>query len=104
VILGDPNRYEPVNTPYQSRFQRLNEKQLDLLLEGDAHTIQREVREVSFRRTISIPIMYTHLTTHDSPSNYRKVQGLVLPFLPHIIMMDYLIWGMRHMFSVPRTR
>ena len=46
MIFGDPNRYEPVNSTYQSRFHQLNNRELDLLLQADSHTLEREVREV----------------------------------------------------------
>lgn len=47
VVLGDPTKFEIVEATYFTRFDILNDREVDLLMAGVAHTVEREVREVS---------------------------------------------------------
>jgi len=52
-----------VNSTYQSRFHQLNNRELDLLLQADTHTLEREVKERStgVGYTFSSPYYYDGL-------------------------------------------
>ena len=46
VIFGKPDSFVGVPVMIGNRFRQLNDRTVDLLLSGDTHTIEREVREV----------------------------------------------------------
>jgi len=45
VLLGNPDKIKPVPLTWANRFHQLLDRSVDLLLLGDTHTIEREVRE-----------------------------------------------------------
>ena len=47
VVLGDPDKIKRVFVTKEDRFSQLLDRQVDLLLLGDMHTLEREVQEVS---------------------------------------------------------
>lgn len=47
VLFGNPEKIKPVPASIENRFQLLNDRNVDLLLTGDTHTLKREVVEPS---------------------------------------------------------
>ncbi len=47
VVLNDPDKIEPVLVTVENRFDTLNNRDIDILVRGDAYTLERELREVS---------------------------------------------------------
>ena len=47
VVLGNPEKVEPVPVTGHDRFVKLRDREIDLLIYGDFITIEREVLEVS---------------------------------------------------------
>lgn len=47
VLLGNPDDFTAVAVTGSTRFQQLHGMDIDVLLFGDTHTVEREVREVS---------------------------------------------------------
>ncbi len=59
MLFGDPEKIEKVNVTIEERFQKLDDRAVDLLLYGDAYTIEREIREVR-----SAPISLDFVSFH----------------------------------------
>ena len=47
VVLNDPDKIDVINVTKENRFLKLNNREIDVLIRGDADTLQREIREVS---------------------------------------------------------
>jgi len=60
VVLGDANKYEGVPLTFASRWKSLNNQVVDLLLLGDTHTIEREVKESSTGAGFSFSTPYNY--------------------------------------------
>ena len=52
VVLGDPEKYKRIIVTKEDRFAKLIGRQVDLVLLGDVHTLEREVNEVSVLRVL----------------------------------------------------
>ena len=48
VLLGNPDDFTAVAVTGSTRFQELNDRNIDVLIWGDTHTLEREVREVRY--------------------------------------------------------
>ena len=62
VVLGDPTKFEIFEATYSTRFDKLNNREVDLLMAGVSHTIEREVREVSKKQLICFLLIVFSLT------------------------------------------
>mmetsp|Transcript_19829 Transcript_19829/g.43151 ORF Transcript_19829/g.43151 Transcript_19829/m.43151 type:complete len:1013 (+) Transcript_19829:140-3178(+) len=60
VVVGTPDGFEGVPTTYSNRWQRLHDKTVDLVILGDTHTIEREVRESSTGAGFSFSSPYNY--------------------------------------------
>ena len=55
MIFGSPESIETVATTIGSRFRKLNDREVDVLVRMDTHTIAREVQEVRFH-CVRLPV------------------------------------------------
>mmetsp|Transcript_12157 Transcript_12157/g.26228 ORF Transcript_12157/g.26228 Transcript_12157/m.26228 type:complete len:366 (-) Transcript_12157:119-1216(-) len=60
VVVGNPDSFKGVLVTNSNRWQLLHDKTIDLLVAGDTHTIEREVREGSTRSGFTFSSPYTY--------------------------------------------
>ena len=73
VLLGNPDNFVRVPVPTGPRFQQLNDRIVDLLIRGDTHTIEREVKEV---RNADVAVLFIFPRVTSPQSN----QSELLPY------------------------
>jgi len=61
VVVGNPDGFEGVPTTFTNRWRRLHGRTVDLVILGDTHNIEREVKEVRMFDFIAGHVHYYQL-------------------------------------------
>eukprot|EP00579_Thalassiosira_antarctica_P013409 CAMPEP_0201945108 /NCGR_PEP_ID=MMETSP0903-20130614/53734_1 /ASSEMBLY_ACC=CAM_ASM_000552 /TAXON_ID=420261 /ORGANISM="Thalassiosira antarctica, Strain CCMP982" /LENGTH=869 /DNA_ID=CAMNT_0048488167 /DNA_START=93 /DNA_END=2702 /DNA_ORIENTATION=+ len=78
VVVGNPDSFEGIHVTSTNRWQHLLDRTVDLVVLGDTHTIEREVRESSTGAgfTFSIPYNYDGMAYFGNETFVRCAEEL----------------------------
>ncbi|KAL7553938.1 hypothetical protein ACHAWF_018683 [Thalassiosira exigua] len=88
VVFGDPDKVVLIPVTSATRFIQLNDGEVDLLVKGDTHTVEREVRERTTGAgfTFSTPYFYDGLAfLVQGSSGHDFVQSRFPPRFFHLV-------------------
>eukprot|EP00804_Cyclotella_cryptica_P011861 CCRYP_015352-RA/>CCRYP_015352-RA protein AED:0.24 eAED:0.24 QI:1177/1/1/1/1/0.83/6/837/490 len=96
VVLNDPESFVLVNVTTDNRFQVLRERQVDVLVGGETHTVEREVFEDV---TFSTPYLYdgmvyagneTFVDCAEKQKRYNECAGLSICVEPNTTSYEFI--------------